>query len=261
MEATVKDGATLRRCMAIGAAAILGVAALLPSPVSAHHGTAAAASIPSRLARSSVSPVLELTRNQAEHGPDDRACPPSSKNHDEHGASGCSASRSPQASDSATAGASVISASSPGHGEGAADQSLSGSESTVNRAGSSSPAGGGAAVLRPGPAPGATVTANTSVSNGAGAGGSTTLPASHPAARSSPAGRSTSSHQAPVPILPAPSQPTVLGPVPLVVPAIGNVGEPAGGALPWVWFVALGAVDLGLAAGIVVRRRRRGGAA
>jgi hypothetical protein len=59
----------------------------------------------------------------------------------------------------------------------------------------------------------------------------------------------------PVLVLPAPSQPTVLSPVPLVVPVIDGVSAQVAGALPWKWFVVLAIVDLGLIVGMVIRRR------
>jgi hypothetical protein len=60
----------------------------------------------------------------------------------------------------------------------------------------------------------------------------------------------------PVPVLPAPSQPTVLSPVPLVVPVIDGVNAQVAGALPWKWLLVLAIVDLGLIVGLVIRRRR-----
>jgi hypothetical protein len=57
-------------------------------------------------------------------------------------------------------------------------------------------------------------------------------------------------------VAPAPSPtPTVLGPVPLMVPVIGNTASQVGAALPWTWFGLLALVDLGLIVGIVLRRR------
>jgi hypothetical protein len=57
-------------------------------------------------------------------------------------------------------------------------------------------------------------------------------------------------------LLPAPSQPTVLSPVPLVVPVIDGVNAQVAGALPWKWFLVLAILDLGLIVGLVIRRRR-----
>jgi hypothetical protein len=60
----------------------------------------------------------------------------------------------------------------------------------------------------------------------------------------------------PVLVLPAPSQPTVLSPVPLVVPVIDGVDAQVAGAIPWKWYVFLAIIDLGLIVGLVIRRRR-----
>jgi hypothetical protein len=46
----------------------------------------------------------------------------------------------------------------------------------------------------------------------------------------------------------------VLGPVPVLVPVIGDVAR--AGAVPWNWFVALAMVDGLLVSLIVIRRRR-----
>jgi hypothetical protein len=242
METTVKDAANLRRCMAVGAAVILGVAALLPSPVSAHHAIpAASVSIPSHMGGA---PAVELTKNHSEHGPDDSECSSPSENRDNRGVSGCDASRSAQSEHSATAGPgpSAISRSSAVHRSNAAPPEAAPAE----------------------PVTIAAAAPNASSSSGAGVAGPATVASSAAAQNPRPAGGSPITRNAPVlvlPLVPMPSQPTVLGPVPLVVPAIGGVAGPAGGALPWVWFVALGAVDLGLAAGILLRRRRRSGGA
>jgi hypothetical protein len=156
----------------------------------------------------------------------------------------CDASRSAQSEHSATAGPgpSAISRSSPVHRSNAAPPEAAPAE----------------------PVTIAAAAPNASSSSGAGVAGPATVASSAAAQNPRPAGGSPITRNAPVlvlPLVPMPSQPTVLGPVPLVVPAIGGVAGPAGGALPWVWFVALGAVDLGLAAGILLRRRRRSGGA
>jgi len=73
---------------------------------------------------------------------------------------------------------------------------------------------------------------------------------------SAAAGASPATPGPPVLVLPAPSQPTVLSPVPLVVPVIDGVNAQIAGALPWKWFVVLAIIDLGLIVGLVIRRRR-----
>jgi hypothetical protein len=82
-------------------------------------------------------------------------------------------------------------------------------------------------------------------------------PASGTAASASTAGAvsGATTQPAPVLVLPAPSQSTVLGPVPLPVPVIDSVTAGVGGALPWKWFLLLAILDLGLIVGIVIRRR------
>jgi hypothetical protein len=85
-------------------------------------------------------------------------------------------------------------------------------------------------------------------------GGIRGTPLGPPAAGASPGRPATPG--LPVLVLPAPSQPTVLSPVPLVVPVIDGVNAQVAGALPWKWFVVLAIIDLGLIVGLVLRRRR-----
>jgi hypothetical protein len=77
-----------------------------------------------------------------------------------------------------------------------------------------------------------------------------------PVAGAPPASGEPATPGLPVLLLPAPSQPTVLSPVPLVVPVIDGVNAQVAGALPWKWFVVLAIIDLGLIVGMVIRRRR-----
>jgi len=67
---------------------------------------------------------------------------------------------------------------------------------------------------------------------------------------------SSAAQAAPVLISPAPSQPTVLGPVPLVVPVSDGAATRAGVPLAWNWFALLAILNLGLIVGVVIRRRR-----
>jgi hypothetical protein len=60
---------------------------------------------------------------------------------------------------------------------------------------------------------------------------------------------------APIVIVPAPSQSSVLPPVTPPLPSVGTVTAGVGGAPPWTWFAVLAILDLGLVGAIVVRRR------
>jgi len=237
METTARTTAMRRRCVAIGLAAILATAALLPSAVSAdHRAPAAPASLPA--------PALDARADQAakNHPPGDEgdSCSPASDHPD--GVPECTLPEIPTIEHPGVVAS--------GH-SGTPASGLGGRSKPIAK-GAGVSSGEGAAAAAPvtvaggGPAP----NTSTSTSTGAGASGSS-------AARSSTAQRRAGGPGgAPVPVLPAPSQLTVLGPVPLVVPAIGGVASPAGGALPWTWFVVLAVLDLGLLVGILIRRRR-----
>jgi hypothetical protein len=257
METTVRDSATLRRCLAIGTAAILGAAALLPSSVSAHH--AAHLATISTEAHTARPAVIEIKNDNNEHSERGLGCSPSerpasSKNGKARGVLECESSRSLESESTGIAALPIaVSAATPStsaeHSTNRLDHSASAREaglagSTVSTVAAPSAPGGVA-----GPA------SNTSTSSGAGR--SATAPQSIPPRSLGTPGGAGITRGAPAPV---PSQPTVLGPVPLVVPAIGGVAAPAGGALPWAWFAGLAAVDLGLMAGILVRRLRKRGA-
>lgn len=258
METTVRDSATLRRCLAIGTAAILGAAALLPSSVSAHH--AAHPATISTEARTAHPAAIEIKSDDSQHSERGLGCSPSerpasSENGKARGVFGCESSRSLESESTGMAALPLaVSAANPStsaeHSTNRLDNSASAREAGLAGSTVSTVAAPSAPVGVAGPAP------NTSTSSGAGR--SATAPQSIPPESRGTVGSSGISHSAPVPV---PSQPTVLGPVPLVVPAIGGVVvAPAGGALPWAWFAGLAAVDLGLMAGILVRRLRKRGA-
>jgi hypothetical protein len=238
METTARTSPMRRRCVAIGLAAILATAALLPSAVSAdRRAPAAPVSLPV--------PALDARADHAakNHPPGDVGdrCSPAS-DHAE-GLPECTLPQIP------TIEHPEVVAS--GHSGTSASGLVEGSKAIANGAGVSSgegsaPAEPAAPVTVAGPAP----NTSTSTSTGAGASGSSAVRSSTAERRPGGPGG------APVAVLPAPSQPTVLGPVPLVVPAIGGVASPAGGALPWTWFVALAVLDVGLLVGSLIRRRR-----
>lgn len=99
--------------------------------------------------------------------------------------------------------------------------------------------------------------------SGSGRAGSTPVrlpvivaPASVAAPARPPAVKASTMAPIPVLVLPEPSSPTVLGPVPLMIPVIASGGSPVGAALPWNWFLLLAIIDLALIVGIVLRRRR-----
>jgi hypothetical protein len=251
----VRNPATLRRCLAVGAAAILGAAALLPSSVSAHHATHSAAV--STEAHVGHPPTAEVKRDDTEHGGAGTGCSSSahsasSEEGSARSVSGCGSSLTSETSATARLRPAVSSADR----STTADQSTQGADGAANGRSASVAGGAGSTVAVLGvPVGVAGVAPNSSTPSGAGS--SATAPSSSPSGQRGSPGGSGTTRQPPAPV---PSQPTVLGPVPLVVPAIGGVAGPAGGALPWAWFAALAAVDLGLTAGILVRRRRRRGA-
>lgn len=80
-------------------------------------------------------------------------------------------------------------------------------------------------------------------------------PTSGTTAPTSPAGAVSGVSTRAAPVMPSPSQSTVLSPVPLPVPVIDSVAAGVEGALPWGWFLLLAILDLGLILGIVIRRR------
>lgn len=250
----MRDSATLRRCLAVGTAAILGVAALLPSSVSAHHAThSTAVSTGEHIGHS---PTVEIKRDDTEHGAG-TACASSahsasSEDGKGRGVSGCESSLKSGTSATARVRPGVSSADR----SATADQSTQGPDGAGPGRRASVAGSAVSTAASPGVLVGvAGVAPNGSTSSGAG--NSARAPSSSQSGQRGSPGASGITHPSPVP---APSQPTVLGPVPLVVPAISGVAGPAGGALPWAWFAALAAVDLGLTAGILVRRRRRRGA-
>jgi hypothetical protein len=257
METTVRDSATLRRCLAIGTAAILGAAALLPSSVSAHH--AAHPAIISTEAHTAHPAAIEVKDADTERGEGGTGClssehSASSEDGKARGVVRCEPSRSLKSETSGMAALPLaVGAANPStttdHETNRPDLSATARGARLAGSTVSTVAAPSAPVGVAGPA------SNSSTSSGAGR--SATTPQGVPPGSRGTLGSSGITHQAPVPV---PSQPTVLGPVPLVVPALGGVVAPAGGALPWAWFAGLAAVDLGLMAGILVRRRRRRGA-
>ncbi|MGH7723391.1 MAG: hypothetical protein ACRENL_11280 [Candidatus Dormibacteria bacterium] len=221
----------MRRCASVGAALVVVLAALLPLPASAEHGSHSAAHH-----QRSETPAIQAIDRSAERGrADDRASTDRGRAGNAHrGATG-----PPRESSSLTASSSDE--RGPRHGSAA----ISGN-------------GGGAtpAAVPPRPviaSPGtATSSAPAALRGPRGSAG--VAPAS---AATHPHGPSVvlPTQRLPVLVLPAPSQPTVLEPVPLLVPAINGGNGQASGGLSWKWFLALGLLDLGLIAGILIRRR------
>jgi hypothetical protein len=240
METMGWGSAVRRRCVAIGTAAILATAALLPSAVSAdRHEPSAPVSLPAQAVDAGAH------RATRDHPPGDegRGCTSASEHADEH----------PQCARPHTPNIDLPGAVTPGHSGTSASASVKPSKAAAEPAGVAS-SKGSAPAESPAPLPvAAPAPTSPSTSTGAGASASPAVPSSTGMRRPSGSGG------APVPVLPAPSQPTVLGPVPLVIPAIGGIASPAGGALPWTWFLALAVVDVGLTVGILIRRRRRRG--
>lgn len=238
METTVTRAALRRRGVAIGIATILAVAALVPASVSADRSSAppAASSV-----HHGARPTDETTKG---HGQDHDGSGCASSSESGEGAVHCGAARKPPTTNGTAPVPTANAANGSKAGQRPAQLSAGTSPSRTAKV-SRSPA---SATVLPVAAPGVAAGApSTSTPSGAGGGGSAIAHAAGAPAAHVPALR-----------LPVSSQPTVLGPVPVVVPAIGGVASPAGGALPWTWFLALAVLDLALMVGILIRRRRRG---